>query len=103
MPINFCLFPYRRCVPYPGCFLCALDISFRGILQCVSTPLGNLSMSLFNPGCPCLGNITLDMLMSPDIGRNNQCFFLDYRSRDTSLASVSFHKVSKELRGIPLF
>ena len=23
-----------------------------------STPLGNLSM-LFNPGCPCLGNITL--------------------------------------------
>ena len=44
------------------------------ILQCVSTPLGNLSM-LFNPGCPCLGNITLDMLMSPDIGRNNQCFF----------------------------
>ena len=24
---------------------------------------------LFNPGCPCLG--TLDVLMSPDIGRNN--------------------------------
>ena len=45
-----------------------------GILQCVGIPLGNLSM-LFNPGCPCLGNITLDMLMSPDIGRNNQCFF----------------------------
>ena len=26
---------------------------------------------LFNPGCPCLGSSTLDVLMSPDIGRNN--------------------------------
>ena len=44
------------------------------------------------------------MLMSPDVGRHNQCFFLDYyRSRDSSLASVSLHRVSKELRGIPLF
>ena len=75
MPMNFCLFlPIGGDVPYPGCFWCALDISFGGILQCLSTPLGNLSM-LFNLGCPCLGNITLDVLMSPDIGRNNQCFF----------------------------
>ena len=29
------------------------------------------ALYLFNPGCPCLGISTLDVLMSPDIGRNN--------------------------------
>ena len=34
-----------------------------------------LLLAVFNPGCPCLGINTLDVLMSPDIGRNNLSLF----------------------------
>ena len=61
--------------------------------------LAFVCLYLFNPGCPCMGISTLDVLMSPDIGRNKLCLVITDRvhtvgfkqrlNRTTSLKVIS--------------